>query len=82
MRCEESEVTPSWDPSLLTPQGFPATISVLLVKITLLLLSGRRWGLLLMLLAKEQEEKQILIVWKQEVGQIVKIWTQFLAAGP
>lgn len=33
MRCGASKVTPSWDPSLPTPQGLPAAIGVLRVKL-------------------------------------------------
>lgn len=82
MNCEESEVTPSWNPLLPRPQGFPATISVLSIKIILLLLSGRWWGLFLLLLAKQQEEKETHTVWKERSWPKNEIWTQFLAAGP
>lgn len=80
MKCGESEVTPSWDPSLLTPQGFPAAISVLLVKIISLLLKWQVAGFVPPAFGKQQEEKQTHTVWKERSWPNSKIWTQFLSS--
>lgn len=44
MRCGESEATPSWDPSLPTPQGFPAALGALWVKIIWSLTKWQAFG--------------------------------------